>query len=151
MKFNDRKMNLRLATQPLAGAICLLGVSSQTGASWMLAPAAFLAAYAVLIPGNFVSVLVSRAFWRAIGLGALRTAFLGLAFIGACTLANGGPLLGIAGSLAVIGVLLTAAVAVAALAWRFVPRVAMGAYRGVSSRVGAAGDLTVLLRASLVA
>jgi len=156
MNYVDARSNntsgIALAMQPLLAAVVLLGFSSQQHASWMLIPAAFLALYAVLIPGGMGRVLTSRRTWRMAGVATVRLAAFGLAFYAACILANGGPVLGIAGSLTLIGLLLTAAFVVASLLWRYLPRAVLAAARGCANRVSAmGGDWAVLLRACIVA
>ena len=156
MNYTDARSSqtpgIALVMQPLLAAVVLLGFSSQQHAPWMLVPAAFLALYAVLVPGGMARVLASRSTWRMAGAVTLRLTAFGLAALVGCVLANGGPVLGIAGSLTIIGLLLTAAFVVGSLLWRYLPRALMWAGRGCASRVSAiGGDWAVLLRACIVA
>ncbi len=140
-----------MVMQPLFAALALLGFSSQQGQPWMLVPAAFFALYAVLVPGGAGRLLTSRKAWRVAGAAALRVAAFGIAVFAACVLANGGPILGIAGSITLIGLLLSAAFVVASLLWRYLPRAVTAACRAGARRVNSAGDWSVLLRACIIA
>jgi hypothetical protein len=110
--------NVRLTGQAMMGALVLFGMGSQTGSALAVWASAAVALYAVMVPGTGWHVLVSPATWRFAGKMALRLAAFAGAVMVAILLANGGPILGIFGSLAFIGILGFVGFVAAMLAWR---------------------------------